>query len=132
VIGCSILVLTGGLPVAQGQLQEPANVNIFIFLPHKTQMHFNSNMYWKLPQAPKFMNTYFQSLTFDFWDLAALYVDTVAVIHWSLKLMPSAWINLELYVGTATSSKASYTMTQAVVIIQGPSEHTWTSCLLPA
>jgi len=71
VIGCSILVLTGGLPVAQGQLQEPANVNIYIFLPYKPQMPFNSNMHWNLLQAPKFMNTYFQSLTFDFWDLVA-------------------------------------------------------------
>lgn len=37
-IGCSILVLIGGLPLVQGQLLEPANVNSFIFYPHRPQM----------------------------------------------------------------------------------------------
>lgn len=35
---CSTLVLIGGLPLVQGQLQEPANVNSFVFYPHRPQM----------------------------------------------------------------------------------------------
>lgn len=35
VTGCSTLVLIGGLPLVQGQLQEPANVSYFIHMDHR-------------------------------------------------------------------------------------------------